>query len=338
MEIIIPSKINLHEKTKCNEIKNKHNEKTLKQLDFFLENEIKITNKIKKINNFSNFYLVINDYQYIDIGSLMFKIDIVRNSYKTANQYVSIERVDNKNLLPLDSYIEMESLPKRRVYNIIFSYHYMLSSIRTLNNKKICYFNLSSQNIFFYKHFPLLSDFSNSFFYKSWNNITALQLIYRIDNLHIQPIEIVLLFYMDKHNLIMFTNNHIDIIIDNYYECLPYNLYIKNDIYESFKTDSKNFLSQCVGLTRQQILHQTINYIDTWDNFVLNNIYITLFYKLIDTYKLSDTIINKLLTHLLKCVVSCPSERKSSHYMMIIMDQLFMENKNWDFVNNIKHP
>ena len=111
----------------------------------------------------------------------------------------------------------------------------------------------------------------------------------------------------------------------------------KGEIYDTFKSGSKDLLLECIGLTSQQILHQTISFIDTWDNYILSVIYVTLFYRLINTYHLSDTIINKLITYLLQSIVSYPSERHTSHYMFLRMDQLLIENNNWDFVNNMSN-
>lgn len=335
MEIMIQPKINTYRNNNSNKVKNKNSEKTLKILDFFLENEINISNRIRKINNFSNYYLVIYDYQFIDIGSLTFEVDINRTPYKTKDQYVSIEKISNKNLEPFNSFIERIATPKMYIYKTILSYQYLLTSIHQLNKKKLCYFNFSSGKIKYYNDRPLLTDFSNSFCYKLWDKTNAYKFINNIENLNIQPIEIVLLFYMDKHDLNVLTVEHIDIIILNYYEYLPIKDYINKELLDEFKINGKDFLSEFIGKSSQQILHQTVNYIDTWDNYNLGIHYVTLFYRLIQNYNLEDTIINKLLTHLLQCIDPVPIVRKNTHYMMIMIDKMYLENQDWNFVNSI---
>ena len=101
-------------------------EKKLKLLDFFLQNEIEISEKVKKIKNFQNHYLVIIDYQSVDIGTLQFKTNILYNAYELENKYIIINTLSQSNIILYNKYFERQLSPKMNIYNIIISYHYFV--------------------------------------------------------------------------------------------------------------------------------------------------------------------------------------------------------------------
>lgn len=310
-------------------------EKKLKLLDFFLQNEIEISEIVKKIKNFQNHYLVIIDYQSVDIGTLQFKTNILYNAYELENKYIIINTLSQSNIILYNKYFERQLSPKMNIYNIIISYHYLLNSLYKLNDKKVCYFNFNTDNIVFYHDYPLLTDFSSSFTYNSWNIDNALKFVNHTNNLPIQPLEVVLLFYMDKHNISVLSYEHIDIILKNYYDHIPFKHYINNETYSNIINEGNIFLTDLLKKSSSEIIDMMKNYIDTWDNYAISMTYITLLYRVIDMYKLTNTIINKLLTHLLECINPSPHLRKKLHYMTMLLDELFIKYKNWDFVKQL---
>jgi hypothetical protein len=150
--------------------------------DFFCLNNIKICEKIKEKYNLSYKYHIINDYSPITFGEVSERIynydtnntNNINNNTNNINKYVLLE-YNNLNYLDFDDFIFKLSNPKRFIFYVLDSYSFLLNSLLNLEEIGICFFNLSTKNIFFCENYkPMLRNFDTSLLLDNCSDIDYL--------------------------------------------------------------------------------------------------------------------------------------------------------------------
>jgi hypothetical protein len=171
---LIYNQINLKKNKTKETPEHKYNKTKIQLYNFFIINEIKISNKINKISYYSYRYEIINNYNLIEAGQMSEyteKLDTVLNT-KNNDKYLLIEYNNKKDSIQIDFNVFLFNLPSPKlfIFNILESYSYLLDSLILLNSKKICFFDLCSENVIFNeKYKPLLKNFQLSILIDSLN-------------------------------------------------------------------------------------------------------------------------------------------------------------------------
>ena len=190
--------------------------------DFFCLNNIKICEKIKEKYNLSGKYHIINDYSSITFGEVSEKIyNYDTNNIKNTNnnnKYVLLE-YNNINYLDFDDFIFKLLNPKLFIFHVLDSYSFLLNSLLNLEEIGICFFNLSTKNIFFCENYkPMLRNFETSLLLDKCTDIDYLsKIIVKVEDYTYKPLEIHVIFYLIKNNETSLSFSAIDSICNNFF-------------------------------------------------------------------------------------------------------------------------
>ena len=144
------SNINKHffsSKERNNEEDNKEYITKLTNYSFNSINEANISDIIKKIPYYSNNYLIVEDYDFVNISQLNDKY--IEKLNLSDNKKYLIFKYKNDKFVDFNDFLTNLTEPKFFILNIIESFSYLLNSLIKLNNENICFFNLTPQNIVF---------------------------------------------------------------------------------------------------------------------------------------------------------------------------------------------
>ena len=270
----------------------------LQKKSFSSTNEEEISNIIKKIPKYDNYFIPISKSCSVDVKNinekLISKCNIVSSEDETDN-YVLMEIpfIDN---IPFFEVITNVDYEKNDVFlNIIESYEFLLDAIDILIKKNIIHFDLKGNNILFNKSSdtPQIIDFGLSIPIKDINskNIKKYFYIYSPDY-YIWPLEVhVICFLLHRRRE---NDKSSDTSNDNY-------TLTKEDAYEIaekfvagnkglqiFSDDFKIlYLNACkkeldkyIGINTEKNINDLQKFYKSWDNYALSIIYLRIYHYL----------------------------------------------------------
>ena len=304
---------------------------------FYSLNEIDISNKIQKIPYYTNNYLVLDDYDYVNISQINDKyIDKLR-LHNDSKYFIFTYK--NENLIEFDDFLYNFTNPKQFIFHTIQSFQCILKSLIKLKHKNICFFNLSPRNIVFNLDCgekPILRFFDFSIQIERLNEEYFSNIIQDLDDYYIyKPFEVHVLFYLIKNNINTISYSFIEEISDFFIK----NLSILNLFSEKYKESYKNacvdFLKKYINKSKTHIISDILKYNDKWDIYSISVLYIHIIGNLIKVFSLNDTFLSKLVINLSKNLNPDPLKRYELDNMLEIYTNLFDNQENWQFVNNL---
>ena len=304
---------------------------------FYSLNEADIANKIKKIPYYTNNYLVIDDYDYINISQIDHKY-IDKVNLKNDSKYL-IFTYKNETLIEFNNFLYNFTNPKHFVFHIIESFQCILESLIKLNDINICFFNLSPKNIVFNLDCgekPVLRFFDFSIQISKLNEDYFTNIIQNLNDYYVyKPFEVHILFYLIKNDINTISYSFIEEISDFFIKNLSVLNLFSEQYKESYKKACIEFLKKYINKSKSYIITDILKYYDKWDIYSISVLYIHIIGNLIQVFSLKGTFLSKLVVELSKNLHPDPSKRVDLNDMLEIYQKIFDEQKNWQFVNNL---
>jgi hypothetical protein len=305
--------------------------------DFFCLNNIKICEKIKEKYNLSAKYHIINDYSPITFGEVSERIyNYDTNNTNNTRKYVLLE-YNNLNYLDFDDFIFKLSNPKLFIFHVLDSYSFLLNSLLNLQEIGICFFNLSTKNVFFCENYkPMLRNFETSLLLDNYSDIDYLsKIIEKIDDYTYKPIEIHVIFYLIKSNETSLSFSAIDSICNNFISNMSILSLFSQQYKENYYKLSMEYLKKYINKPKIEIITEILKYSSTWDNYELSILYLHITGNITRVFSLKDTLISKLTTILSKNIGPDPTKRESLKGSIEKLDNLYNEFTDWSYINSI---
>jgi len=334
------SNINNHFFLKHNNIENEDNDKKYKtkitNYSFYSINEANISDIIKKWNYYSNNYAVVDDYDYINISQLsekyIDKLDLTNN-----HKYL-IFKYKNEKYVPFNDFLFNLTNPKLFIFHVIESFSYILKSLIQLNKNNICFFNLSPQNIVFNLgcgEKPILQNFQLSLQVSELNDSYITNIINKIEDYTFKPLEIHVLFYLIRNDLLTISYSLIEEICENYVKNLHVLEFFSEKYKESYKNSCISILKKYINKSKNQIIDDILENTDKWDVFSLSVLYLHIFHNISRVFSLKQTFVNKFVVELSKNINPNPQARSSLITLLEYFDKLFSNENDWSYVNKL---
>lgn len=285
----------------------KYNHKFVSK-DFFVENELFVSNIISHMINYSKYFYIpskVEKINFVNIDNenmenfeteydinLKYRKKIVSN-----NILLKYENIPNDQL---NNYLSSDT--KYFFYKIIHIYVKLLKSINILNENNIFFNNLNSENIIVNQFdCPILTNFQYSILINSSTKENLHKFILEYDPSYIQwPIEIHTIAFIFHNNLTSLSNGNIhDIVnelINNNYIFDNFNHAIKKKYYD----DGIDFLTHFVNKKKDDIISTMILYFKSWDNYATSILYLQIIIKI---YKCIKNTKNKFITDFMKLLM-----------------------------------
>jgi len=248
-----------------------YTKKVLKNNDLINNNEIKMSDSIKKIKNYELYFKPIKNFKLMSLFELQ---DISKDLY-FLNEY---EYLDNEKYIFFNDYFNKPVLSKKYILNIITSYKYLLNSILILDENRIINLDLYPKNIIFVdEKKSIITNFGRSFINSSEKieNIDFLLKEYNASNIYI-PLEAQLICYMNEMKIQSLSYENIELVINEFNRNMSLSSisYILNeDKYLSLINKPRNFIISSLLMTS-----------NTWNNYGLSILYLQILSILMKDY------------------------------------------------------
>jgi hypothetical protein len=302
---------------------------------FFSINEVNISYKIKKILYYSNNYSIIEDYDFININQL--NDEIIEKLNLTDEKKYLIFKYKNEKLIKFTDFLYNIYNPKIFIFNIIESFSYLLKGLIKLNDNKICFFNLSPQNIAFNLDCgekPIIKNFKLSLQVSKLNESYITNIINNENDYTHKPLEVHILFYLIKNNISTISYSFIEEICENFINNLSVLTLFSEKYKESYKKECIDSLKKYINKPKTDIIYNILEQNDKWDVYSLSLLYLHIFGNISRVFSLKRNFISKIINELLKNISSEPSKRSSLQKLDEIFEKYLNDECDWSFINN----
>ena len=317
---------------------NDENQTKIIVYDFFSINEIKIGEIIEEIPYYRNYYDIITDYDFIDIGKIGEKIieNVDLDTKNKDKKYVVFNYNDEKRIGFSDFLFNLPNNHnnKQFVFNILNTYSFLLNSLIQLNDNGVCFFELSTENIAFSPYSrPFLKSFKNSLIISDLNASYIQNIVKNIDNYTHKPLEVHVLFYLIVNNEETMSLSFIEAICNNYVKNMDVLSLFSQNYKESFEKSCVETLKKYIKRPKSAIIYDILNYSKYWDNYSLSILYLHIIGNISKFFSLKGTFMNKFTLLLIQNIHPNPLKRGSLKETSENYDKLF-DNSDWGFIND----
>ena len=304
---------------------------------FFSINEINVVDIINKIPYNSNYYDIMIDYDFIDIGKI--GENMIENVRLNNNKQYIITHYNNEKYIDFQDFLFNNSDKKQFLFNILNSYSKLLNSLIKLNDENVCFFDLNTYNIVFLENsIPILQNFQNGLIISELNESYIKQIIKNTEIYTYKPLEVHVLFYLiinEQETTLSFS--FIECICENYVK----NMYILNlfsqKYKDSYEKECVETLKKYINVPKSEIINDILKYYKYWDNYSLTIIYLHIFGNISRFFSLKNTFINKFTLLLTKNIHPNPLKRETLKETNQKYHKLFNEFTDWSFINDVSN-
>jgi len=310
------------------------------ELSFYSKNEVIVCDKIRNIPYYSNNFLIIEDYDFINIsqinGNLMEKINI--NTSQNDKKYL-LFKYKNDNLVTFNDFLFNFLDHKQLIFHTIESFSYILMNLIKLNDINICFFNLSPQNIVYNFNCgekPQLQKFQQSLQINKLNEEYITNIIKNITDFTYKPLEVHLLFYIIQNNISMISNSFIEEICTIFVNKLSILTLFSDKYKDSYRLSCVESLKKYINLSKSEIISDILKHTEKWDVYSLSLLYLHIFGNISRFFSLKSTFLNKITIELSKNIHPEPSKRNNLQILNENYEKIFKEEKDWCYINKLK--
>ena len=307
--------------------------------DFFLKNEIIISEKLRDIPCFLDRFHVLENCNFINIGQINEIIFEKIDFHPLKNEKYILCQYNNRNIIELNTFLFNILTPKLFILNVLNSFSYLLTSLIKLNELDICFFNLSPENIIFVNELnnsnPLLQNFKNSLLMEYLDESYINKIIKDTHNYTYKPLEVHVLFYLIQNNEETLSFMLIQNICDNYIKNMSVLSLFSETYKEKYGKLCVESLKKYINKPKSMIIEDILDKSDTWDSYALSLIYLHIIGNISRVFFLKGTFIEKLSILLSKNIHPDSSKRENLKDILKNYEKLYYHFNDWSFVNNI---
>ena len=301
---------------------------------FYSINEANISNKIKKIPYYSNYYHILEDYDFINISTFHEKIVEKVKLLDENKKYLLFKYKPYS--YSFDDFLLKFKKPKDFIFNIILSFSYLLQSLLQLENQKLVFFQLSHKNIVFQENGrenPLLTDFQLSLQVSKLNEEYITQIIKKTSDYSLKPLEIHILFYLIENEMNTISYSFIEEIVEVFIKNLEFLSFFSQNHRENYRKSCVDYLKKYINKPKKEIILDILNNYKKWDIYSISVLYLHIFQNISFVFSLNDTFINEIMRELAKNIHPYPSNRSNLSELLETSQKLL--NCDWSFVNSL---
>ena len=322
------------------ERKNNENKKKIKtkliNYCFYSINEANISDNIKNIPYYCNNYLIVEDYDLVNINQLNDNY-IEKLNTTVDNQYL-IFKYNNEKIIEFNDFFMQFTDPKQFILNTIESFSYLLESLIKLNDENICFLNLSPQNIIFNLDCgekPIIQNFQLSLQVLNLNPSYITNIIRKIDDYTHKPLEVHILFYLIRNDISYISYSFIEETSEIFVKNLSILSLFSEKYKESYKQSCIESLRKYINKAKNDIIIDILQYNDKWDVYSFSVLYLHIFGNISRVFSLKQNFITKITMELSKNLHPEPSKRNSLEKLLENYNKLFNDEKDWHFVKKM---
>jgi len=302
------------------------------------ENEIKMSEKVKKIPYFFLYFSPIKTHIFLKISEID-EYFLESSEFLENKAYVIISQ-EPPFYSNFYGFFENLTNSKEKIRFLLDSYVYLLKTIDVLSSHEIVYFDLNSEKVgFTKKKQPILHDFSKSF--PTNENLLVLQkLLPKHDPTWATlPLEVHLLTFVNEK---MRENQSIS---QENIENICKEFIVKNQVWgEICESAIKKHFNVCISSfsiineSKEKIFEKLLQYAKTWDNYSLSALFLPFIIKMNKVLHNSNPFFLEFNLLLLLNMDPDPKKRLTPAQTIEKFEILFEKETNWQEVPSIDLP
>ena len=245
------------------------------QYTFFSQNEIRISDIVRKIPFYFLSFSVVREHKFVKIGQMSNivadKCDSVTNDRFLQCTY------DNHTTIAFHEFLYGLPTTKLIFKHILETYSILLVNLTKLNEHRICFFNVSAETIRIRENYtPFLIGFDKSIALDELNEEYITQFIKNARDYTYKPIEVHILFYLICREEYTITYTLAETICSNYINQLPITRFFSRDQKSQLESSIQKFIIRFVNWRKSDIIIELLYSANTWDNYSLSVLYLHL--------------------------------------------------------------
>ena len=314
---------------------NKYNTRLINYC-FYSKNECNISNTIKTLRYYSNRFLVLDDYDFLDISQL--NEHFVDKCNLTGDVRYLIFKYKNANVVAFNDFLFNITSPKLFILNVIESFSHLLTSLIQLNDNNICFFNLSPNNIGFdvdCGEKPVIRNFQTSLIVSKIDPSYITNIIRKTKDYTHKPLEVHILFYLIQNEISTISYSFIQTVCEVFIKNASFLTFFSEEVVSLYKESCVKSLMKYVNRPTNDIILDIIENSDKWDVYSLSVLYLHIFNSLSHIVSLQTGFITKISNILFKNTHPDPSKRQSLKQLAEYYDGLFAVETDWTFVKKL---
>ena len=239
-------------------------------------NEIKISNILKTVNGYKNYFAIIVKSCPIDVGNIKNSIRNECSLLKKKNDKFILMKLHYITGDLFINYLVHNKNNNENINNIINNYNHLLSAIDIMITKKVVHFDIKNENIMFntIMKITIILDFGisidiNSFNYKSLKDFFYIY----APEYYIWPLEVHYLSYLLNENNEPTPIELLD-LVNRYVDNNKTLKIFSSEFKEKFKKSCNNQLLKYNNIKYDERIKLILDFWKTWDNYSLSNVYL----------------------------------------------------------------
>ena len=305
---------------------------------FYSINEANISEIIKEIPYYSKNYLIIENYDFIDIRQLNDDV-LEKLNFDIKDVKYLLFKYKNIKCLPFNEFLfHITTHPKILIFYLIDIFSYLLQGLIQLNDNNICFFNLSYKNIVFdldCREKPLLEDFKYSLQLSKLSVSYITNIVKNLTDYRLKPFEVHVLFYLIKNDINTISYSFIDQICEIYIKNLNILGFFSENYKEKYKLACVQSLEKYINKPKNDIILDILEKNDKWDVYSISHLFLHIFGTISQFFSLKGTFINKITMELAKNIHPDPFKRSDLPTLLENFQNLLDGEKDWSFVNHV---
>jgi hypothetical protein len=309
---------------------------TIINYSHFAINEANICHKIEKIPYYSNFFSILEDYEALNISQL--NEDVLERLKDTKNIQYYLFKYSDRNSIDFIDYLYNSTFIKKLILDLIESFSHILNGLHLLNENNICFFDISPKNIVYLQNFrekPVLRNFRLSLQLSRLDYTYFSHILNKLEDFTYQPLEIHVLFYFVKHNMITISYSFIEEFCENFVENLNILRLFSENYKNVYKEQCVETMRKYINLSKNEIIDDILERNNKWDVYGISMLYLQIFDSISRVFSLKGTFISKMSIELSKNLHPNSDKRMSLEETLNSFNKLLNEQGDWSFVNKL---
>lgn len=249
-------------------------------VDFFSLNEIEISQRILKLQNYSQYFNPILKNSYVNVGEINDDCFDTLEKITEKQDRLMIKRLNienNPTFYQVFCDLAREKNPRIYVLNLINSYKSLLESLKRLEGAKLVNLNFHPLTLVYKEELPVFTDFSNFFHLPTMNKerISNLFSNYNPKNVFLPP-EAHLICFLIDNNLDSLSFSSIEEIVKETGARLGSLSCFSKAFIEQYKETTHFSLQSFINKPKTLIIQDTLLESPTWNNYGLSILFIVL--------------------------------------------------------------
>jgi hypothetical protein len=303
---------------------------------YFSVNEARICHKIKKIPYYSNFFSILEDYEALNISQL--NDDIIEKLKNGVEDQYFLFKYNDRNAVDFIHFLYNFTSIKKLILDNINAFQHLLHGLSVLNDKNVCFFDISPKNIVFlenYREKPVLSYFKFSLNLNKLDYTHISNILNKMEDFTYQPFENHILYYFTKHKMETISYTFIEEFCEEFVDNLNILRLFSENYRKTYKEHCIEAMKKYINCPKKEIVYDILERNDKWDVYGISMLFLHIFGCISRVFSLKGTFISKITIELTRNLHPDSDKRMSLEETINVFNKYLNEENDWKFVNNL---